>query len=97
MKDLIEEVAQDLIEENPDNYNPQWADYGYINNGVGWVCCGGEYTYDEDQAREDAKEKLLESLDMWAGKIPELPDIDIQKYLEVEEIYNFIKHLIEVS
>lgn len=63
LKKLTESVASDLIENNPEDYNPKFEDYGWYNNGVGMACCGGEWTYNEEKAHEDAKEKIAESIE----------------------------------
>ena len=59
---IIESVANDLIEKSPEDYNPKFEDYGWYNNGVGMACCGGEWTYNEEKAYEDALEKIADSI-----------------------------------
>lgn len=49
----LETLVQYKIERNPEEYQKQWCDYGYINTGVGFRSCGGEWEYDEIQAKED--------------------------------------------
>lgn len=63
VKNKIQEIADKLIEDNPDEYRLGYVDYGYYNNGVGMASCGGEWEYDEDKAYEDAKEKFAESVE----------------------------------
>ena len=94
MKKLITNIAEDLINKNPEKYEKKWRDYGYINNGVGMTSCGGEYEYDETKAQLDAKEMLLDNLDIWAGKKKGMPDEFFEKIFECEDVYNFIKNKI---
>lgn len=54
----IEEIAETLIEENPEDYYLGYESYGWYHNGVGMASCGGEKVYDEDRAWNDASEKL---------------------------------------
>ena len=63
IKNKIQEIADKLIEDNPDEYRLGWASYGSYNNGVGMASYGGEWEYDEDKAYEDAKEKFAESIE----------------------------------
>ncbi len=62
VEDLAQKRAEQLIEEKPEDYNPQVVDCGYYNNGVGFACYGKETEYNEDQARIDALEEIAEDL-----------------------------------
>lgn len=99
MKEYIYEMAQKLIDNNPEEYQGKYCDYGYINNGVGFVSCGGEYEYNEEQAFEDAKQVLLDELDFYAGKNNIMPEDNLMDAMEVllqdEDVYNLIKTKIE--
>lgn len=55
---MISDIKDKLIEENPDEYYIGEESYGYYNNGVGMASCGSEKVYDEDRAWSDAAEKL---------------------------------------
>lgn len=63
LEKVIEDVAETLIDRNPEDYNPEYCDYGCYNNGVGWASYGGQVEYDEDKAREDAIEKIADSFE----------------------------------
>lgn len=65
---FLSDVANRLIENNPEDYETGYTDYGYYHNGVGFACCGKEMTYNEDKAYEDAKEKLVEDIEIYSGK-----------------------------
>lgn len=58
VKELASEMAESLIENNPEKYHVDTADYGYYNNGVGMACYGKEEVYDDDKAYEDALEVI---------------------------------------
>ena len=56
----IESIAEQLIDENPDDYYLGEESLGWYHNGVGMASYGSHKAYDEDKAFEDAKEKLAE-------------------------------------
>lgn len=62
LQDKIQEIADDLIENNPEAYC-LGKDTDYVNVGIGNVCVRSETIYDEDKAYEDAKEKFAESVE----------------------------------
>ena len=97
MKKLLNKIAKELIEKNPDEYLLGEDDYGYYNNGVGMACYGKEKIYNEEQAYKDAKEYLIENINQWVGKSDGIPDMDIQDILQVDAVYNFISNLIETA
>lgn len=59
---LLEEVAQDLIESDEDEYCIGEDDYGCYNNGVGWASFGKEKVFDEQRAFEHAVDKVANNL-----------------------------------
>lgn len=101
MDNYIKKMADFLIEKNPEEYQLNYADYGYIHNGVGMVSCGGEWEYNEEKAYDDAKEILLEELEILARKRKGIPEGYLLEFLEhsllQEDVYNFIKTKIENS
>lgn len=94
ISDLIDDTAEYLLNKHPEQYETGIADYGYIHNGVGMSCCGKETVYDEEKAKEDAKELLLKELDAISGKSNNPINELLEHIFEVEEVYNFIKQLI---
>lgn len=60
--DYFWDLAQKKIEREPEEYRTQFCDYGYYNNGCGWVSSGGEWEYDEEQAYNDAVDEMLENV-----------------------------------
>jgi len=98
MENLLNKIAQKLLQQDPDKYYVGETDYGYYNNGVGMACCGKESIYDECQAYEDAKEYLQEQLDMITERKEGYPDDEIlEELLKVDDVYNFINNLIETA
>lgn len=63
LENLTQKIADKLIEDCPEDYNPQWCSYGSFNNGAGWSECGGEYEYDEDIAYQDALERIADDIE----------------------------------
>lgn len=63
----IDKVAEELINDKPEEYEIGETDCGYYNNGVGIACYGKEPVYDEAQAREDAKAEIIRDLEIMAG------------------------------
>lgn len=51
-------LADNLIENNPNEYNPREVDYGYYHNGTGFSCYGKDTEYDENKAFEHAIDKI---------------------------------------
>ena len=58
VRDLASEIAESLIEKNPEDYYVNTVDYGYYDNGVGTACYGKEEVFDDDRAYEDALEVI---------------------------------------
>lgn len=57
---MVEERAEKLLENHPEDYICGTSDCGYYHNGVGFASCGAtENEYDEDKAYEDAKEEMV--------------------------------------
>lgn len=93
---FISEIADYLIEQHPEEYETGYADYGYYNNGVGMACCGGETTYDEDKAYEDAKKQLLEDIAIYSGKKEGHYNEHLENLLEkVPSLAQILTHLVE--
>lgn len=85
IRKLASEEAQRLIENDPEKYFIEEADYGYYNNGVGMACYGKEKIYDEDQAYEDAIEAIA---------IDVANDGDYFQVLEMEKVKEALaKHI----
>lgn len=94
INDLINNTADYLLKKHPERYEQGVADYGYYHNGVGMACCGKETIYNEEAAREDAKELLLKELDIITGRRGDAMTGLLEDIVEVEEVYNSIKQLI---
>ena len=62
LQDKIQEIADDLIENNPEAYC-LGKDTDYVNVGICNVCVRSETIYDEDAAFDDAREKFIESIE----------------------------------
>lgn len=85
IRKLASEEAQRLIENDPEEYFIEEADYGYYNNGVGMACYGKEKIYDEDRAYEDAIEAIA---------IDVANDGDYFRVLEMEKVKEALaKHI----
>jgi hypothetical protein len=59
---LIEKRAEQLIERAPEEYNPCKSSFGHYHNGVGWASYGEEVEYNNDLAREDAKNEIAQDI-----------------------------------
>lgn len=94
IENIIDDTAEHLINKNAEKYEIGTTDYGYYNNGVGMACCGKETVYDEEQAKKDAKNLLLQELDSLAGKSDQHIEGWLEDIFQVEEVYNYVKNLI---
>ena len=62
LQDKIQEIADNLIENNPEAYD-LGKDTDYVDVGIGSVCVRSDTIYDEDAAYKDAREKFAESVE----------------------------------
>lgn len=96
LNNFISAIADKLIENNPEDYEKGYVDYGYYHNGVGMACYGKEMEYDEDKAFEDAKEKIIEDIQIYAGKRKGFPNGYLDELLaKVPTLENTLTALIE--
>lgn len=89
LEGYINDTAEDLIGKNPDEYYLETTDYGFYNNGVGFASCGGrEDVYDEERARDDAIDQIMEETSDSAENL-------YSRFAENDEFVEALKGILE--